>query len=90
MFRRQLRVIPQMLRDMEAQTIAGQQHTMQKVVAFLRSRIREGDMTIIPRNQRELLQMVDQLEREARRQVPDALLFRDRTEALVGLLSATT
>jgi hypothetical protein len=79
-----------MLGDMEAQTVTGRQHTMEKVVAFLRSRVRERATTITPWNLREVLQMVDQLEREARRQAPDALLFGDRTEALVVLLSATT
>ena len=78
-----------MLGDMEAQTVAGQQHTMEKVVTFLRSRIREGSATVTPRNQRELLQMVEQLGQEARRQAPDALVFGDRTEALIVLLSAT-
>jgi hypothetical protein len=90
LFRRQLRVIQQMIGDMEAQTVAGQQHTMEKVVTFLRSRIRDGATAVTPRNQLALLQMVDQLDREARRQSPDALLFGDRTEALVVLLSATT
>ena len=88
--RYQFPVIRQMLGDMEAQTVAGQQHTMEKVVAFLRSRIREGSATFTPRNRRELLQMIDQLEKEARRPAPDALLFRDRIHTLIVLLSATT
>ena len=79
-----------MIGDMDAQTAAGQQHTMEKVVAFLRSGIRERGTTVTPRTQRKLLQMVDQLEREAHRQAPNALLFGDRTEALVVLLSGTT
>jgi hypothetical protein len=33
--------------------------------------------------------MVDQLEREARRQVPDVRLFGDRAKVLVALLSVT-
>ncbi|HEX3903887.1 MAG TPA: hypothetical protein VH853_13690 [Polyangia bacterium] len=74
---------------METQTVAGQQHTMEKVAAFLRSRIRQGAITGTPGNRRELLQMVDRLEREARRQAPDVRLFGDRTEALVVLLWAT-
>jgi hypothetical protein len=90
LLRRQLPVIRQMIGDLEVQSVAGQQHTMEKVVAFLRLRIREDANIVTPRNQRELVQMVDQLEREARRQAPDALLFGDRTEALVMLLSATT
>ena len=79
-----------MLGDMEAQTVAGQQHTMEKVVTFLRSRIREASATVTSRNQREVLQMIEQLEQEARRQAPDAHLFGDRTQALIVLLSATT
>ena len=34
--------------------------------------------------------MVDQLEREARRQAPDVRLFGDRAKVLVALLSVTT
>jgi hypothetical protein len=86
----QLRVIRQMIGDMEVQTLAGQQHTMGKVVVFLRSRILECATAVTPRNQHELLHMVDQLDREARRQAPNSLLFGNRTEALVLLLSAAT
>jgi hypothetical protein len=87
---RHLRVIRQMLGDMEVQTLAGQRHTMGKVVVFLRSRIHERATAVTPRNQHELLRMVNELDREARRQAPNSLLFGDRTEALVLLLSAAT
>jgi hypothetical protein len=62
---------------------------MEKVAAFLRSHIVQGAFSVAPRNRRELLQMVDQLEREARRQVPDIRLFGDRAKVLVALLSVT-
>ena len=74
---------------MEVQTVAGQRHTMEKVVAFLRSRVGAGAFSVTPRNWRELSHIVDQLEREAQRQIPDLRFFGDRADALVVLLSAT-
>ena len=74
---------------MEPLTVAGQRHTMEKVVAFFRSHVDGGALSVSPRNRRELSQMVDQLEREARRQVPDVGRFGDRAQTLVVLLSAT-
>jgi hypothetical protein len=89
LFHRQLRVIQEMVEDMESQIVAGQRHTMEKVATFLRSHIGPGTLSITPRNARELSQMIDQLDREARRQVPDVRLFGDRAKVLVALLSAT-
>jgi hypothetical protein len=90
LFHRQLRVIQEMLDDMESQIAAGQRHTMEKVAAFLRAHIGQGALPVNPRNGRELSSMVDQLEREARRQVPDIQLFGDRAKVLVALLSVMT
>lgn len=90
LFHRQLRVIQEMIDDLDSQIAAGQRHTMEKVAAFLRSHIGLGAFSVNPRNGRELSQMVDQLEREARRQVPDIRLFGDRAKVLVALLSVTT
>ena len=90
LFHRQLNVIQEMIDDLDSQIAAGQRHTMEKVAAFLRSHIGQGAFTANPRNGRELSQMVDQLEREARRQVPDIRLFGDRAKVLVALLSVTT
>jgi hypothetical protein len=87
LFERQLRVIREMIEDMQPQTIAGQRHTMEKVVAFLRAHVRPGALSVTLWNGRQLSQMVDQLQREAERQVPDVRLFADRAEALVVLLS---
>jgi hypothetical protein len=90
LFGRQLRVVQEMITDMATQTVAGQRHTMEKIVAFLRSRVAECTVSSAPRNERQFLQMVDQLKREAERQVPDVRLFAERTDALIALLSATT
>jgi hypothetical protein len=90
LFHRQLRVIQEMVDDMESQIAAGQRHTMEKVAAFLRSHVGQGSLPVTPRNARELSSMVDQLEREARRQVPDVQLFGDRAKVLVALLSVMT
>jgi uncharacterized protein YigA (DUF484 family) len=89
LFQRQLRVIHEMIDDLDSQIAAGQRHTMEKVAAFLRSHTGQGAFSATARNTRELSQMVDQLEREARRQVPDVRLFGDRAKVLVALLSVT-
>lgn len=89
LFQRQLRVIHEMIDDLDSQIAAGQRHTMEKVAAFLRSHTGQTAFAATPRNGRELSQMVDQLEREARRQVPDVRLFGDRAKVLVALLSVT-
>jgi hypothetical protein len=89
LFHRQLRVIQEMIEDLDSQIAAGQRHTMEKVAGFLRSHTGQGGFSPSPRNERELSQMIDQLEREARRQVPDVRLFGDRAKVLVALLSVT-
>jgi hypothetical protein len=86
---RQLRVIQEMIEDLDSQIAAGQRHTMEKVAAFLRSHTGQGAFSAAHRNGRELSQMVDQLDREARRQAPDVRLFGDRAKVLVALLSVT-
>jgi uncharacterized protein YigA (DUF484 family) len=86
---RQLRVIHEMIEDLDSQIAAGQRHTMEKVAAFLRSHTGQAAFSASPRNGRELSQMVDQLDREARRQSPDVRLFGDRAKVLVALLSVT-
>jgi uncharacterized protein YigA (DUF484 family) len=89
LFHRQLRVIQEMVDDLDFQIAAGQRHTMEKVAAFLRSHSGQSGISATARNGRELSQMIDQLEREARRQVPDVRLFGDRAKVLVALLSVT-
>lgn len=85
---RQLRVIHEMIEDMEPQTVAGQKYTMEKVVAFLRPQVVQGTLSLTSRNEWELSHLVDQLEQEVRRPVPDLHLFGDHAEALVALLLA--
>ncbi len=89
LFHRQLSVIQEMVDDLDCQIAAGQRHTMEKVAAFLRSHTGQTALGTATRNGRELSQMIDQLEREARRQVPDVRLFGDRAKVLVALLSVT-
>lgn len=89
LFHRQLKVIHEMVDDLDSQIAAGQRHTMEKVAAFLRSHTGQATFAASTRNARELSQMIDQLEREARRQVPDVRLFGDRAKVLVALLSVT-
>ena len=63
LFQRQLRVIQEMIDDLDSQIAAGQRHTMEKVANFLRAHTGQGAFSATPRNGRELLKMVDQLER---------------------------
>ena len=86
---RQLRTIQEMIEDLEPQTAAGQKYSMEKVLAFLRPQIGHGALSLTTRNGRELSHLVEQLEREVSRPVPDARLFGDHAEALVALLLAT-
>lgn len=85
---RQLRIVQQMIEDMDSQTAAGQRYTMEKVLAFLRPQVGPGALSLTTRNRWELSRLVDQLEREVRRPCPDAHLFGDHAEALVALLLA--
>lgn len=89
LLQRQLRVIQEMIEDLDSQIAAGQRHTMEKVAAFFRSHTGQGAFSATHRNGRELAQMVDQLDQEARRQSPDVRLFGDRAKLMVALLSVT-
>ena len=89
LLRRQLRIVQEMIDEMEPRTVAGQKYTMEKVLAFLRPQIGRGALSLTTRNQWELSRLVDQLEREVQRPIPDAHLFGDHAEALVALLLAT-
>jgi len=88
--RQQLRIIQDMLKDLEEQTVVGRRHTMHKLIAVLRDHIGRGLFRTGPRNLQVLLEMVDKLTREAARPLPEVRQFRDHAEPLVALLMATT
>jgi hypothetical protein len=90
LLRNQLRVIQEMLADLEEQTAVGRRHTMEKVIGVLRDQIGRRLFRSGPRNGRMLSHLVDQLAHEASRPLPALREFRDRAEPLVALLMATT
>src|SRR5450432_645580 len=57
--RYQLRIVQDMLEDLEEQIPVGRQHTMEKVIAVLRDQIGRGLFRTGPRNGKMLLQLVD-------------------------------
>ncbi|HZL16802.1 MAG TPA: hypothetical protein VFG23_03545 [Polyangia bacterium] len=90
LLRNQLRVVQDMLEDLEEQTAMGRRHTMEKVIVVLRYQIGRGLFRAGPRNEDILSHLVDQLAHEASRPLPELREFRDRAEPLVALLMATT
>jgi hypothetical protein len=84
---RQLGVVLEMLGQLEVQTVAGQKHTMEKIVAFLRQKVVHGTVASSSRNGQALAQHVEQLGRQAQCLLPDLRLFSDRAEVLVALLT---
>jgi hypothetical protein len=90
LLRNQLRVVQDMLEDLEEQTVVGRRHTMEKVIGVLRDQIGRRLFRSGPRNGRMLSHLVDLLAHEASRPLPELREFRDRAEPLVALLMATT
>jgi hypothetical protein len=88
--RQQLRIIQEMLEDLEDQTSVGRRHTMEKVIGVLRKQIGRGLLRAGPRNELMLSRLVDELAREVGRPLPEVRQFRDHAEPLVALLMATT
>jgi hypothetical protein len=88
--RLQLRVVQEMLGDLQAQTLVGQRHTMDKMIGVLREQVNRGLFAVGTRNQQMLRDLLEQLAREAGRPVPQFGYFRDRAEPLVALLMAST
>lgn len=88
--RQQLRIIQEMLEDLEEQTAVGRRHTMEKVIGVFRKQIGRGLIMAGPRNELMISQLVDELAREVGRPLPEVRQFRDHAEPLVALLMATT
>lgn len=82
----QVRTIREMLRTLDAQTIAGQHHVIDKVVAFVAPQIERAMLRLGPRNRRMLLEQLVLFKTEATRQVPAVPVFVRRTEGLLTLL----
>ena len=62
----QVRTIREMLRTLDAQTIAGQHHVIDKVVAFVAPQIERAMLRLGPRNRRMLLEQLVLFKRRPR------------------------
>ena len=83
-----LDVLREMIRTMETLTLAGQRHTMARIVDFIHQRATWCQRAIGMHNRNILEQLLEELTRESRRIFPDARSFGSRAEALLGLLAA--
>lgn len=82
----QFEVIGEMLSGLETLTAAGQRHSIGKILAFIRARLRELDPLLGRRNRETVGDLLDQLEHEAGRPWPNLADVRQRTESLLALL----
>jgi hypothetical protein len=88
--RQQLRIVQEMLEDLETLPAVGCRHTMKKVIGVLRTQVARGSFRTRPRDELMLSMLVGQLEHEAARPLPEVGHFRDQAEPLIALLMATT
>jgi hypothetical protein len=77
-----------MLTSLDTLTIAGQQHVMVKVIAFIRRSAGEALGRVGQKNQRTATNLLEHLALESVRPLPDVRLFGPRAESLVALLAA--
>ncbi len=85
----QFEVIREMLSGLETLTAAGQRHSIGKILAFIRTRLRESGPLLSGRNRETVGELLDQLTRESARPWPDLRDVRERTESLIALLPST-
>jgi hypothetical protein len=81
---RQLSIIQEMLRTFDTLTTAGQRYAMSKIVAFGRDQVSRACDRVSP-----FADLIDELDRESARWLPDFSRFVERVERLVGLLAST-
>jgi hypothetical protein len=86
---RQLLVIQEMVRTFDTLTTAGQRYTMSKIVGFGRDQIERACDRVSWRNQSAIADLLEKLDRESARPLPDTFRFGERVERLVGLLAST-
>jgi hypothetical protein len=82
----QFEVIREMLSSLETLTAAGQSHSIGKILAFIRARLRESDPLLGRSNRETVGDLLDQLAHEAGRPWPNLGDVRKRTECLLALL----
>jgi hypothetical protein len=85
----QLGIIREMLEAIETTTVAGQRYVMSKVVAFLHDQV--GRCLTLPGSRRRVVaKLLEELEGQAERMVPDVRAFNGGAEIVMGVLAATT
>jgi hypothetical protein len=85
----QLSVIREMLRTFDTLTTAGQRYNMTKIVAFSRDQVARACDRVSRRHQSAFVHLLEKLDRESARPLPDTFRFGERAERLVGLLAST-
>ncbi len=90
LLRQQLRIVQEMLEDLETRPAVGCRHTMKKVIGVLRTQVARGSFRTGSRDELMLSLLVDELEHEAARPLPEVGHFRDQAEPLIALLMART
>jgi hypothetical protein len=84
----QAATIREMLSRLDTLTMAGQRHSMSKIVAFVGSHVRRTLRQVGTRNGRTLVELIERLQGESERSLPDIAIFSRRAEDLLVLLSA--
>ena len=85
---RQLSVIPEMLATLDTLTTAGQHHTIGKVVMFIQDQVRHAIPRLGRRNRATLAELMERLERESERQLPDLASVSRHATSLMTLIAA--
>jgi hypothetical protein len=80
--------IREVLASLDTLTIAGRQHAMGRVAAFIEGQITQAAQRVGGGNRRTLADQVDLLKHEAGRQMPSVTAFRQRASNLLDLLRA--
>lgn len=88
-FCRQIPTIREMLGNLDTLTINGRQHSMAKVLGFLRECGTDTARVIGRQNQRTVMELLDRLTLESKRPMPDVKQFAQRVESLLALLATT-
>jgi hypothetical protein len=82
-----LATIRQMLATLDTLTIAGRNHLMAKVLAFVDGQVQGVIHHAGHRNRGMLLEQLAVLRRESDRQLPSVVAFGERAESLLALLA---
>lgn len=84
----QASTLREMLRSLEDLTLAGQRHTMEKIVAFLADHLPAAGRKRGRRNRNALVLLLLSLRRESQRCVLDVPLFSRQAESILVLMGA--